>query len=57
VDLPAWTAEAQLEAGNDDALVGVVVHKRHGLSDPLRQWVSMTVEDFVALLTGQAADR
>lgn len=53
VDLPAWTREAHLEAGNDDALVGVVVHKRHGVGDPMRQWVSMTLADFVALLTGQ----
>ncbi|ORX07867.1 hypothetical protein [Mycolicibacillus trivialis] len=51
--LPEWTREAQLEAGNDDALVGVVVHKRRGTSDPMQQWVSMTVADFVAILTGQ----
>ncbi|MGB3893242.1 MAG: hypothetical protein WA942_03190 [Mycolicibacter sinensis] len=56
-DLPAWTREARTQAGNDDALVGVVVHKRHGVSDPLRQWVSMTLADFVALLTGQAVDQ
>lgn len=51
--LPAWTDEAHVEAGNDDALVGVVVHKRHGVGDPGKQWVSMTVDDFLALLTGQ----
>src|SRR5881394_3832699 len=28
--LPAWTREARLEAGNDDALCGLVVHKRRG---------------------------
>ncbi|ODR03784.1 hypothetical protein BHQ15_17805 [Mycolicibacillus koreensis] len=57
LDLPAWTREAQLEAGNDDALVGVVVHKRRGVGDPLQQWVTMTVADLVALLTGQAVDQ
>lgn len=55
--LPQWTAEAQLEAGNDDALVGVVVHKRHGIGDPMQQWVSMTLADFVAILTGQRVDQ
>lgn len=56
IDLPGWTREAQLEAGNDDALVGVVVHKRRGVSDPLRQWVSMTVDDLVSILTGQRSE-
>lgn len=56
VNLPAWTDEAHIEAGNDDALAGVVVHKRHGVTDPMRQWVSMTVTDLVALLTGQPQD-
>lgn len=55
--LPQWTDEARTEAGNDDALVGVVVHKRHGVADPLQQWVSMTLADLVALLTGQAVDQ
>ncbi|ORX08076.1 hypothetical protein [Mycolicibacillus trivialis] len=55
--LPEWTREAQLEAGNDDALVGVVVHKRRGVGDPMQQWVSMTLADLVALLTGQAVDQ
>ena len=53
LDLPGWVREAQAEAGNDDALVGVVVHKRHGTTDPGSQWVSMELRDLVALLTGQ----
>ncbi|MEV5360599.1 hypothetical protein AB0K45_09670 [Micrococcus luteus] len=53
VKLPAWTAEAHTEAGNDDALVGVVVHKRVGVADPGRQWVAMTLDDLAALITGQ----
>jgi hypothetical protein len=55
--LPEWTTEAQIEAGNDDALVGVVVHKRRGVGDPMQQWVSMTLADLVAVLTGQRADQ
>jgi len=55
--LPEWTAEAQLEAGNDDALVGLVVSKRHGVGDPMRQWVHCTLADLVAILTGQRADQ
>lgn len=54
--LPEWTAEARTEAGNDDALVGLVIHKRRGTADPMRQWVSMTVADLVAILTGRAVD-
>ena len=51
--LPAWTAEAHTEAGNDDALVGVVIAKRRGTTDPGRFWVHMTVDDLLALLTGE----
>jgi len=51
--LAEWTAEAHCEAGNDDALTGVVVHKRKGVGDPGRQWVSMTVDDLAALIDGQ----
>jgi hypothetical protein len=54
--LPEWVAEAQIEAGNDDALVGLVVHKRRGVADPMSQWVTCTVADLVAILTGQRAD-
>lgn len=55
--LPQWIREAQIEAGNDDALVGVVVAKRRGTTDPLDQWVHMTVRDLVALITGQRQDQ
>lgn len=53
LDLPGWTGEAHLEAGNDDALAGVVIAKRRGTTDPGRFWVHMTVDDFLALLTGE----
>ena len=48
-----WTKEAHIEAGNDDALVGIVVAKRRGTSNPGEQWVLMTLADLVALLTGE----
>ena len=53
VDLPTWVREAHTEAGNDDALAGIVIAKRRGVTDPGQQWVHCTVDDFLALLTGQ----
>lgn len=55
--LPEWTSEARVEAGNDDALVGLVVHKRRGVSDPMAQWVTCTLADLVAILSGQRGDQ
>ena len=51
-DLPAWIREATLEAANDDAAYGVIVHKRHGVADPARQFVTMDLETFALLLQG-----
>ncbi|MCA1195116.1 hypothetical protein [Saccharopolyspora sp. 6V] len=51
--LAGWAAEAEIERGNDDAVAALIVHKRHGVSDPGQQWVTCTVADLVALLTGQ----
>lgn len=52
LDLSGWVREAHIEAGNDDALVGLVVHKRRGTTDPAEQYVTCTLGDLVALLTG-----
>lgn len=52
-DLPAWTNEAKLEAGNDDALAGLIIAKRKGTRDVARYWVHMTVAELVALITGE----
>ena len=52
-ELGVWAAEAELERGNDDANVAVVMSKRHGRGAPGDQWVHMTLRDFVALLTGE----
>ena len=51
--LAAWVAEAHTEAGHDDALLGVVIAKRVGTTDAGRWYVHMTVDDLLALMTGQ----
>lgn len=53
LNISGWVNEAQIEAGNDDAIVGLVVHKRRGTSDPGDQYVTCTLRDLVALLTGE----
>jgi len=50
--LSAWVAEAHTEAGHDDALLGCVISKRVGTTDPGRWYVHMTVDDLLALMTG-----
>ena len=51
-----WVEEAHTEAGNDSALCGLVVAKRRGTTDPGSQYVLCTVNDLIALLTGQRPD-
>lgn len=48
-----WLAEAEIERGNDDAGVGLVVAKRRGTRDPGEQVVMMTLADLASLLTGE----
>lgn len=50
--LGVWAHEAEEERGNDDALAGVIIHKRHGKGQPGDQWVTMTAREFAAILTG-----
>ncbi|MGN8024723.1 hypothetical protein [Microbacterium sp. 22242] len=52
VDLPGWLREAETERENDDAAIGVVMHKKRGTSDPAAQYVTMDAETFVRLLEG-----
>lgn len=52
MDLPKWTREARVEAENAGALVGIVVHKRHGVAKPGQQWATMTLGDLTRLLKG-----
>lgn len=53
LNLGGWVEEADVERGNDDALVGLVVHKRRGTADPGDQYVTTTLRDLVALITGE----
>lgn len=53
--LATWAAECEAERGNDDAVAGVTVHKRHNVNEKTRpgdQWVTCTLADLVALITG-----
>lgn len=54
--LPAWIREAEVERGNDDALVGVVMHKKHGSAKAGEQYVSMTLDTFITLISGERPD-
>lgn len=45
-----WLVEAEVERGNADADVGVVIAKRRGKGDPGDQYAVMTVETLVRLL-------
>lgn len=53
-NLPAWIKEAEIERQNDDAVVGVVAHKKHGSNKGGEQYVTMTLDSFVILLQGGA---
>lgn len=50
--LGPWIEEARVEALNDGAAAGIVIHKRHGKGAPESQLVSMTLRDLVVLLGG-----
>lgn len=52
LSLSAWLREAEIERGNDDAHVGVVMHKKRGAADPAEQYVTMTAETFARLIEG-----
>lgn len=49
-DLAGWVTEAQVEAGNDSALAGVVVHKRRGKGEARDQYVTLTLHDFILIV-------
>lgn len=54
-NLSGWVREAEIERGNDDAAVGVAVHKRvgKGAAQMGEQFVTMTLADFAVLLGGE----
>ena len=48
-----WLNDAEVQRGNDDAGVGMVVAKRRGTTKPGDQVVFMTLADLASLLTGE----
>jgi len=52
VNLGNWRREVEVEMINDNAAIGVVVHKRHGKGAPGDQWVTMTYNDFLRVIGG-----
>lgn len=52
VKVGPWLNEAEVERGNDDAEVGLVIAKRLGITWPGDQIVLMTVDNLIGLLTG-----
>lgn len=50
--LGAHWNEVEVERGNDDADVGVLIHKRHGKGQALDQWVTLTVRELLTIITG-----
>lgn len=50
-----WLKEAQTEAKNDGAPIGIVIAKRRGTAKPEDQFVLMELRDLVYLLTGNEA--
>lgn len=53
LELGVWMNEATVEAGNDDAPVKMVIHKRLGKGQALDQYVTMEVRDLILLLGGE----
>src|SRR5699024_952382 len=53
ISLSTWMTEAHTAMGNDDAGAAIIAHKSHGKGSAGEQWVTMALDDFVALLTGQ----
>lgn len=38
--LAEWASQADTERGNDDAVAGLIIHKRHGKGNAADQWVT-----------------
>lgn len=54
ITLGTWMNEVEVEKGNDDAPVGVVVHKRvgYGATRVGGWYVTMTLDDFLRVIGG-----
>lgn len=55
MNLAGWVEEAEIERGNDDAAVGIVVHKRlnYGAKNMGGTYVTMTLDSLAILLGGE----
>lgn len=53
VELSKWASEVEVERQNLGALAGIIIHKRHGKAAPGEQWVTMTVDNLVALMNAR----
>ena len=49
-------AEVEVERGNDDADVGLLIHKRHGKGQALDQWVTLTLRELLTIVMGVRPD-
>lgn len=56
MDLSGWLREAEEERENAGDDIALVIAKRRGHADPLRQYVHMEVRDLIALITGGRPD-
>jgi len=52
MSLGSWITEAETERANDNALIGIVIHKRRGEGNPANQFVTMTLATLATLLEG-----
>jgi len=59
LNLAGWVTEAETERGNDDALAGIVIHKRVGAGkkNMADQYVTLTLGDLIAIITGERPDK
>lgn len=53
VRLSGWASEVEAERLNLGALAGIIIHKRHGKGYAGDQWVTMTLDNFVALMNAR----
>lgn len=61
LDLSSWhrqvmgDAQTAMRVWNRDRVAGVILHKRHGTTDPAEQWVTMSFGDFLWLVNDSAS--
>jgi len=50
MNLAGWVDQARAQADNEEALAGVVIHKRRGRAGVQEHYVTMQVDDFAELV-------